>query len=486
MSDKAPASAQTFSDVPANHWASRVIDEISDQKIMVGWGNGIFAPESKLTRAEYTGVLYNLAPDKSNGDHQTNLSDVDPARWYAQAAKWAVSNGIISEINGEFRPDDPASRELMAQMTYMFIFWYYPAAIDFENIDAGYADQDQISSAYQTAVNVLTNNGLLAGRSNDMFEPQGTLTRAEAAAMASRILEVAAEQTTEDPSEDPEQPPVEDPDEEQPVDPGEDPSDEPENPPAEDPSDDPSDEPEQPPVEDPSDPNEDQPKWDMDGAPDWFLVGKPDSISQEVWDQLINYYADKECPEESNFPSKLPAQFADDEEAAKKYIAPRLGWLYDVMQKDLADQALAVDGYATLTEEEKSMVDMVNTARRAAGVPELKVSKALCEAADIRAEEALYCEAHTRPDGTNGSTVLKEVGLGFLDIDNKVNHVYFAENQTVWDNHKSYSAEYAFENFTESVLHRDNYLTDTHRYIGVGYYSDGNSSAWIQIFSRPQ
>lgn len=485
-----PASAQTFSDVPSNHWAYKVISEISDQKVMVGWGNGIFAPESTLTRAEYTGILYNLAPDKASGDYETNLSDVDPARWYAKAAEWGVSNGIISEIDGQFRPNEPASRELMANMTYMFIFWYYPATIDFREYgDAGYADQDQINSTYKHAINVLTNNGLLAGRGNDMFEPQGTLTRAEAAAMASRLIALAGEpdDPTEDP-DDPEQPPVEDPDENQPVDPGDDPSEEPETPPAEDPSDKPTEDPDKPSVDDPDeekpsdpgneDPDEEQPKWEMDGAPDWFLVGKPDSISQEVWDQLITYYADKERPVESNFPSKLPSQFADDEEAAKNYIAPRLEWLYDLMQEDLNEQAWDVDGISSLSTEEKTMVTMVNNARRAAGVPELKVSKALCEAADIRAKEALTSDPHKRPTGEDADTVLSEVGL--------IHYSQFAENQTVRPTDKAFPAEDAISNFLNSPDHKKIMLNDRSEYIGVGFYSNGEKSAWIQIFGRAQ
>lgn len=485
-----PASAQTFSDVPSNHWAYKVISEISDQKVMVGWGNGIFAPESTLTRAEYTGILYNLAPDKASGDYETSLSDVDPARWYAQAAEWGVSNGIISEIDGEFQPNEPASRELMANMTYMFIFWYYPSTIDFENFEAGYADQDQISSSFEPAVNVLTSNGLLAGRGNNRFEPQGTLTRAEAAAMASRLIALAEEQDTEDPN-DPEQPPVEDPDEEQPVDPGDDPSEEPENPPAEDPDKPSVDDPDEEEPSDPGkdDPDENQPQWSLDGAPDWFLVGKPDNITAEQWEQLITYYADKENPENSNYPSsleELPEAYRTNEELAKKYCGARMERLYDLMQRDLADQALAVDGYDSLTKEEQSMVDMVNNARRAAGVPELKVSKALCEAADIRAEEALTSEPHERPDSSDCSSVLEDVGLDFLDVDKELNHVYYAENQTVWKNHSTYSADYAFEQFMDSSSHKRNLLTKTHQYIGVGYYSDGSNSAWVQIFSRPQ
>lgn len=247
---------------------------------MVGWGGGIFAPNATLTRAEYTGVLYNLAPDKANGRFEANFTDVPAGSWYADAAEWAVTNGIISTPDGKFEPTTPISRELMADMTYKFIYYNFTSQIINNSTSTGYADQASISDEYEASVNILTNNGLLAGRGDNMFVPQGTLTRAEAAAMASRLMDVIekaeADNPREDPSDEPEQPPVE-----EPSDPDY------ENPPDEE-------EPSEP-AEDPNDPA----NWDLDGAPDWFLVGQPDNISDEQWDELITYYADKERPSNS-------------------------------------------------------------------------------------------------------------------------------------------------------------------------------------------
>lgn len=489
-----PASAKTFNDVSEKHWAYKVIDEISDKEIMVGVGDNNFSPESKLTRAEYTAILCNLAPDKSNGtDAKAELNDVEEDAWYADVAEWGVTNGIIEEKDGNFLPEKAASRELMANMTYLFIHKYYPDSINFENIEADYYDIQLVSTRFQPAVNILTNNGLLAGRGNDMFEPQGTLTRAEAAAMASRLIALAEEQDTEDPN-DPEQPPVEDPDEEQPVDPGDDPSEEPENPPAEDPSDEPTEDPDQPSVDDPDkeepsdpgndDPDENQPQWSLDGAPDWFLVGQPDNINDTQWEQLITYYDDKENPENSNYPSsleELPEAYRTNEELAKKYCGARMERLYDLMQRDLADQALAVDGYDSLTEEEQSMVDMVNNARRAAGVPELKVSKALCEAADIRAEEANQVYDHVRPDGSKIETVLNDVNLGEFS-----NHIVIGENLKGYYGDSEHKTQETFNAFMSSDRHKKNMLNEKYEYFGVGYRSNGSDSSWIQLFAYVQ
>ncbi|MEE0548021.1 MAG: S-layer homology domain-containing protein [Peptococcaceae bacterium] len=461
-----PAQAKTFNDVSSNHWAYKVVDEVSNRGIMIGTGSGIFSPNTQLTRAEYCAVLYNIAPNKSSGTFTTDYTDVKDTDWFAGAAKWAVSNGIISMNNKKFEPQTPISREEMANTTYSFLAKNYYKSIDHNWNSAGYADQDKITTGYSGAINVLTNNGLLSGRGNNMFEPQGTLTRAEAAAMASRVLGVIDKynDSSNQPAEEPEVTP-DTPSEEPEVTPDT-PTDTPSNPPVSD-----------IPAEDPNDPA----NWDLDGAPEWFKVGNPGSFSDEQWNDLITYWQDKGKP--ADYPSKIPS-IITTEEQAKAYFEYYLNRLYDYMQEDDAITQLEA-GTVSLSSEEMKMVEMVNNARLAAGVPVLKVSPKLCEAAKIRAKEALYAEAHRRPNGDDCTTVLKDVGLYYQSLETGMtNVVYYNENQTVWKNHASYSAEYAFEQFFESPGHKRAMLDSTYQYIGIGYYSDGNNSAWVQSFAR--
>ena len=469
-----PASAKTFTDVPVNHWAYQVVDKISNKGIMVGVGNDLFSPNSTLTRAEYTAILCNLSPDKSNGlNYAAHLNDVPANAWYAEAAEWGVTHGIIKEIDGDFKPDAVVSRELMADMTYKFLYYELYGAIEEDATSVGYADADQISPDYKKSVDILSNNGLLAGRGGNQFVPQGTLTRAEAAAMASRLIEVIDAFEAENPGDNPSEKP------EQPVDP-----------------DNPAEEPEQPiepetPAEEPSEPADDPSSWDLDGAPSWFLVGQPDNITDEQWDKLVKYWTGKDYPVGSGYPSSinsLPANYRDNEELAKEFCGARMDKLYNIMQRDYAEQALAADGSADISSEETEMVNLVNQARREAGVSELTISPALCRAADIRAKEALTCEPHRRPDGSSFATVLEEndVGLVYNFLNGSTNAIYVSENQALWRNHSVFTPEYASDGFMNSAGHRKNLLTDTHKYIGVGYYSDGRNSAWIQLFGRTQ
>lgn len=434
-----PASAKTFSDVPSNHWAYTVIDEVSNENIMVGVGNGLFAPSMQLTRAQYTAILSNLAPDKSNGTYEAHLTDVDAGAWYAEVAEWGVTNGIIYEIDGRFEGNTVLTREEMASMTLQYLNLYYKDSIKQDNSSAGYADESSINPKYLNAVNILSNNGLLAGRGDNKFEPAGTLNRAEAAAMASRLMDVADKAGTTTP---------EDPDEEQ------------------------------PPAEDPA-------NWDLDGAPKWFLVGQPDNISDELWDQLITYYADKERPANSNYPSSikdLPSEYQHNEKLAKEFCGARMEDLISIMQKDLSEQAtvqaLTEDFDVEITTEEQEMIRLVNNARKEAGMSELIISPALCKAADIRADETNTVYGHTRPNGAGYKSVLNDIGLG--NISSSIN---MGENLMGYYSGTDDSAQNAFNALWNSEKHRENMLNPKYQYIGVGYQDSGSDSSWIQTFA---
>ena len=463
-----PAQAKVFNDMPSTHWAYKVVDEVSDKGIMIGTGSGIFSPNTQLTRAEYATVLANLATDKSNGRFEITYTDVPSNAWYASTVEWVVSRGLFTVKDGKFEPNKPISRELMADMTYKFIYYLYTDQIVPNTSSVGYADEAAFSSEYAGSINALTHNGLLSGRGDNKFEPQGTLKRAEAAAMASRLLAVVEKGAD---SEEPGEP-------SEPENPGE--SDEPNI----------SSEPENPgETVDPNNPA----NWDLDGAPAWFLVGQPDNVTDEQWTQLITYYKDHDCPAEAYYPKSIediPATYRESEEKAAGYLGRfYISRLYNIMQQKLAEEALAADrSDVTITADEYSMIEMINTARKAAGVQELIVSPSLCKAADIRAKEVVAKVSHTRPNGQPSASVLEdeEVGLEYLTMDGIVNTIYMAENLTAFNNSGSYSASFAFENFMNLPAHKDNLLTSTHKYVGVGYYSNGSKSAWIQIFGRIQ
>ena len=108
-----------------------------------------------------------------------------------------------------------------------------------------------------------------------------------------------------------------------------------------------------------------------------------------------------------------------------------------------------------LTQDEmtKKIIELVNEARKKAGVPTLSESAALDNDAKTRAVETSQLFSHTRPDGSAWCT---------LDPD----HMY-GENIAV---SSSASAEHIFNMWMNSEGHRANILSPSYRSIGVGYY----------------
>ena len=200
-----PAEAKTFSDVPQSHWAYSVIDEASDDGIMNGKAAGVFAPNATLTRAEYATMLYNLAPESDvmklvHGSTADNgLYDVDGNAWYADTVSWAVARRVFKNNDGSFSPNRTITREEMAVATYEFLHKYCDGKFVLDSIYKGFTDDAAFSSsANRDKVYILVNNGIIAGKSDGSFDPQGSLTRAEAAAMAVRVADIVASEAPAD------------------------------------------------------------------------------------------------------------------------------------------------------------------------------------------------------------------------------------------------------------------------------------------------
>lgn len=197
-----PALAQTFSDVPSNHWAYKVIDEVSNDGIMAGLGNNIFAPDKTLSRAEFAALLYKMTPNKSSSNDSEHvdgilLNDVDSGAWYYEAVSWAAEHGYLSVNDGYVEPEEIVTREDMGSAIYRFLDNFYSEQLVYNEVHEPFADEDQFSSeAAIGKVYILVNNKVLGGKGNNVFDPQGGLTRAETASVISRMDKVINKKPT--------------------------------------------------------------------------------------------------------------------------------------------------------------------------------------------------------------------------------------------------------------------------------------------------
>lgn len=174
------SSALQFSDVPKEHWAYQEITRMSDMGVIQGSG-GKFDPISEVSRQAFLA----MACRASGLDERTlepNGNWWEPLLAYAHYFEWCSPE----EIN-ESNRTQPITRELAAKLLVKALF-------SDQNTDdsavTAFTDQSAVSDACLPSVKIASTLGLINGYADGSFRPQGTLTRAAAAAIIRRALTV--------------------------------------------------------------------------------------------------------------------------------------------------------------------------------------------------------------------------------------------------------------------------------------------------------
>ncbi|MBR0139524.1 MAG: S-layer homology domain-containing protein [Firmicutes bacterium] len=119
LSLAAPAfAAGGYTDVPDNAWYAGAVQSLKDQGLMEGMGDGRFAPGNAFTRAQLAMVLYRMAgcPAVSGDDEFT---DTYAGAWYSDAIVWASQNRVVEGYgNGLYGPNNPVTQEQVAVMLW--------------------------------------------------------------------------------------------------------------------------------------------------------------------------------------------------------------------------------------------------------------------------------------------------------------------------------------------------------------------------------
>ena len=122
--------------------------------------------------------------------------------------------------------------------------------------------------------------------------------------------------------------------------------------------------------------------------------------------------------------------------------------------------------------ERKRVVELANIARKDNGTSSsLILDPTLTEAAQKRAEELIKLFSHTRPNGSQFLTVLKEYNITYNTSGENI-----ANGQA--------DADDVMKSWLNSPGHRANILNGKFGKIGVGVFEYNNSLYWVQIFTN--
>ncbi|MBQ7500917.1 MAG: S-layer homology domain-containing protein [Clostridia bacterium] len=179
-----------YVDVADDSWYHDSVAYVSGNYYMTGTGDGVFSPDTKMTRAMFVLVLGKIADINTSKFRSSYFVDVKIGSWYAPYVQWAVENGIVSGVgDNRFAPDDMITREQLAVMMMKFAEKFKgDISYDDEALDK-YADYGDISDYALTALKWAVSKGLISGMTEDTVGPQGIATRAQVSVIVMKFCE---------------------------------------------------------------------------------------------------------------------------------------------------------------------------------------------------------------------------------------------------------------------------------------------------------
>lgn len=175
----------------ASHWAREYIGKLAARGVVNGMGDNYYQPDASLTRAQFLTMLsktiYGLDPSQSAS---AGFTDVPATEWYYNYVNWGYANGIVNGIDEvTFAPNANITREQMAIMLSNFA---RSTELVLPETGAGtsFTDSAAISPWASESVSKIVSSGIMSGYPEGNYNPQGKATRAEAAKVIYKMIEI--------------------------------------------------------------------------------------------------------------------------------------------------------------------------------------------------------------------------------------------------------------------------------------------------------
>lgn len=182
--------ADDFTDVSRSDWYYQFVDYVTSKGYFNGVADKTFAPADNMTRAMFVTVLFRFHGAKGDSS-QSAFVDVAPGEWYTAAINWAAANRIVDGVgNGKFAPNDSITRAQMCAMIERYLDLYRKAwkvTLPESGSLSVMVDESAIPAWALAAVKQCQRHGLVNGFEDGTFRPNDLSTRAQVAAVIYRL-----------------------------------------------------------------------------------------------------------------------------------------------------------------------------------------------------------------------------------------------------------------------------------------------------------
>ena len=164
-----------FSDVSTSAYYYKAVKWAQKKGITGGIGNGLFGPNQPCTRAQIVTFLWRAAGSPVV-NYAMNMSDVPEGSYYAEAVRWALSEGIATGTTGStFSPDETCTRA----QAVAFLFRYTASeAVTLQELVSGFSDADSVPGYALPAMNWALAEEIVQGNGSKLM-PNDSCTRAQ-------------------------------------------------------------------------------------------------------------------------------------------------------------------------------------------------------------------------------------------------------------------------------------------------------------------
>lgn len=461
-----------FTDVGTSDWFYNSVAEAYKYDLVNGKSATKFDPKGNVTIAEVITMADKLHSYSTSGNLSPSIQ-MEAEPWYTLFVRYAETMQIIStgEFSGEY--DRPATRE---ELAHIFAHAIPDNGYQQINVVTKLPDIDS-SNKYYNDVIKLYNSGIISGNDyRGTFTPKANITRAEAAAIASRLalpstrIQLTFCQSIAFPSEDnsfgelkkigtevisreerdrqraEEQKQKEKEQEQQ-----------------------------QKEKEKSSNKNNDS-RYNYNYTWDYETNSPVDDDEVRRLQREHGYNTttnDEDDYKESTSSNKSSSKEERDEDIYWEYNGKIY---YSEEEWREAERKAGEEATEKAREEEQWEIEhyadetlkLVNEARAEEGLPALTLDPDLVEAAEIRAKELTEYYSHTRPDGSDSNTIIDEYSSYFFGTENIAKGTSTTPSITSW---------------MGSSGHRAQILNEKYQYYGAATIrSDSGSTYSVQIF----
>ena len=167
-----------FYDVPNDAYYYEAVKWAAEKGITSGIGNDLFAPNQPCNRAQIVTFLWRVAGSPVV-NYTMNMTDVAEDAYYAEAVRWALSEGVTTGTSdGKFSPDAACTRAQAVAFLFRAAVANGLEAVTLADLLSGFEDAASVPAYAVPAMNWALSQGIVKGSGAQLL-PGDTCTRAQ-------------------------------------------------------------------------------------------------------------------------------------------------------------------------------------------------------------------------------------------------------------------------------------------------------------------